>query len=178
MSLPADYNIYVSSGSISVHWVFSSLWGISSFCMPTYLWPNATQCHIFLSVYFCCPYILLSFVCDTVKLLRNSFLSFWGFAIKIHSARPEPSLVRASYSYSQLLRQDPSNSLSNDVQIMSFSNMAGGNLQCSQLCVFQVFFLLIHSDGSFFGLIVSLKTCVDQYSSKPSEASLEIWSSL
>lgn len=180
MPLPTNYNKCASSRSISVYCFFYSLWAymlfvcICSFYIFDQMPDNVKYFCSSIFVVLCIFFLTLSV---TVKVFKNSFILL-RLAFTIYLAKSEQSLLRTSYS--PVLRQDPSDTLSSDLQIVSFSNLADGNRQCSKLCVcwIQVFFLLIFWDVSFFALIVSSKTCVDHYSTKPSEAPLQIWSSL
>lgn len=119
---------------------------------------------------------MLSFVCDTVKLLGSLFILL-GFAFKIPLARPEQFLVRSSYS--QPLRQTllTLSPIIYKLWIFLIRLLETHQVPCP-VCVpgifptnpFRWFFLC------FDGLLKN-KICVDQYSTKPSGSSLWLWNS-
>ena len=186
MSFPDNYNICISSGSVSLYCCFS-LWHLLSFHIPGYFWPDARHHDFFLTIYFCISLQIFELCWNIIKLFRNIFIlgdlplgiigktrgvfnivvvqlltHVWLFAtpwtaalqaspsltisgvcsntsIELVMPSNHPILLLFPSPLSPLLRQDPFDSLSNVLKIMSFFILAGRNRQYSQPWVCSIY---------------------------------------
>ena len=149
---------------------------LNAFCMSVIFCQMPDIVKFFGQYNFVFLYIFLNFDQDTVKLNEKQFHHL-RLAFKTHLARQELSLIQ-----DQLFNPTPSPLRQNLLILYLMPCKLLVFLICSvehtifpNLCVFQVFFLLILSGGSVFAAtIVSSQTCVDQYSTKHSDFPLQI----